>query len=318
MTDGSTGDHPTARTTRSRGEWFVWIIPALALLAAGSYIIKDVLDAGRTITIQVGDGSGMSTGQTTLQYRGVKVGVVKQIEFAPDRHHVNLKVKVSKDNEWLAVEGSRFWVVRPSISLKGVKDLGGITSGPYIAVMPGSDDSTAKDEFTAESSPPPTPDSPDEFIFFIRSGSPGSLSQDSPIYFREIQVGQVLDVRMASDARSVLLRCSVQKKYAPLLKLDTKFWNASGIGVDLGLFGAKISTESLATILSGGIAFATPPNAGPNIEQHAVYRLFDKPEDSWLKWDPKIDLPELPVPSWPLPPENQVIGPGGGMTEFKP
>ena len=144
MTDGSTGDHPTARTTRSHGEWYVWIIPILALLAAGSYIIKDVLDAGRTITIQVGDGSGMSTGQTSLQYRGVKVGVVKGIEFAPDRHHVNLKVKVSKENEWLAVEGSRFWVVRPSISLKGVKDLGGITSGPYIAVMPGSDTSASR------------------------------------------------------------------------------------------------------------------------------------------------------------------------------
>jgi hypothetical protein len=79
--------------------------------------------------------------------------------------------------------------------------------------------------------------------------------------------------------------------------MNSKFWNAGGINIHIGLFsGANISAESAQTLISGGIEFATPPDVQNAATNGAVFTLNEKAEDEWEKWSPAIPLPAVPEP----------------------
>ncbi|MCY1450549.1 hypothetical protein D9M71_673650 [compost metagenome] len=85
----------------------------------------------------------------------------------------------------------------------------------------------------------------------------------------------------------------IEPRYAPLVRTGSRFWNTSGVGVDASLFkGVKLRTESIETILAGGVAFATPNNAqmGELARSGQTFALFDEANDEWLDWAPKIQL----------------------------
>jgi paraquat-inducible protein B len=118
----------------------------------------------------------------------------------------------------------------------------------------------------------------------------------------------VLDSRLSDDARAVVIRARIREEYAPLVRRDSQFWNAGGINLHIGLFsGANITAESAQTLISGGIAFATPPEFQNAATNGAVFNLNEKPKDEWEKWSPAIPLhsgPEAMTKKAPLPISN--------------
>ena len=138
----------------------------------------------------------------------------------------------------------------------------------------------------------------------IRAPALQSLQDHSPIFYRGIQVGEVLGYQLAESAQAVMVQARVRAEYAPLVRLNSKFWNAGGIDVRVGLFkGAEISAQSAQTLLSGGIEFATPPEPGEAAESDAVFDLNEKPKEEWKNWAPSIPLhlpgeaPKVHLPS---------------------
>jgi paraquat-inducible protein B len=130
------------------------------------------------------------------------------------------------------------------------------------------------------------------------------LQEHSPIFYRGIQVGEVLNCQLSEHAQTVVVRARVRAEFAPLVRVNSKFWNAGGIDVRIGLFkGAEISAQSAQTLFSGGIEFATPPEPGEVAVNGAVFELNDKPKDAWKDWNPSIPLhlagqePDLVPPS---------------------
>ena len=94
----------------------------------------------------------------------------------------------------------------------------------------------------------------------------GSLKSGDPVYYRQVKVGEVTGCRLSKDATSTLISVDIKTRYAPIVRTTSKFWKASGLNVDFSLFsGAKIQTESMAALLEGGIAFATP--GAPDVEE---------------------------------------------------
>ena len=92
-----------------------------------------------------------------------------------------------------------------------------------------------------------------------------------------------------------LIHARIGEEYAPLVRINSKFWNAGGIDFHLGLFsGAKITAESAQTLISGGIDFATPPDFQNAATNGAVFSLNEKSEDEWEKWSPAIPLHSVP------------------------
>ena len=110
-------------------------------------------------------------------------------------------------------------------------------------------------EFTGLEIPPViTSDVPGK-EFFLKADDLGSLDIGSPIYYRRINVGQITAYKLSDDGKSVELQSFIRAPYDKFVTTDTRFWQASGIDVTLNASGFNLDTQSLASIVAGGIAF---------------------------------------------------------------
>jgi paraquat-inducible protein B len=282
---------PKAKIEKSRMTWLLWLIPIAAALLCAWYVCRDLIFAGPAITIYFQNAEGLQEQTSLLQYRGVKVGTVETLTLTKDRQSVALKAQLDASAANLAREGSIFWIVRPEVKLGAVTGLRTIVLGNYVTVQPGAGART--NEFRGAENAPIAPIR--ALDIELHSAKLDSLQPESPIFYRGIQVGEVLDCRLSEDAREVVVQARIEEEYAPLVRMNSKFWNAGGISFHLGLFsGAKLSAESAQTLVSGGIDFATPTDAQSAVSNGAVFILNEKPEAGWEKWSPPIPLQLAP------------------------
>lgn len=279
---------PKAKIEKARRAWWLWGVPLGALALCAWFIYRDFVATGPMITIHFQDASGLEENNTMISYLGATVGQVKSVKLTKDSSSVEVKARLTGSGGQLARSGTSFWIVRPEVKIGAISGLRTIISGEYIAVRPGNGART--NHFTG-AEVEPVAEEPGALHITLLVPDLGSLQEQSAIYYRGIKVGEVLKYQLGDDGKEVRLQARVQKEYAPLVRANSKFWNAGGIDFHFGLFrGAEISAGSAKTLLSGGIAFATPPELGEPASDGAMFRLYDKPEDAWKDWMPVINL----------------------------
>ncbi len=253
------------------------------------------METGLMVRIRFDSGEGLKTG-TPLKFRGMEVGEVKRVKLDhdiadPDHSTIIADTLIYNDNRWLAREGARFWLVKPELGLARTANLDTLIKGQYIQVDPADKVTPEKTEFIARNRPPAQGNGLTGLKVRLISDRLGSIAKGNPVYYREIQVGEVSGYRLGNPADHVIIFLTIDDHYAPLITPDTRFWNASGIDVDVGLFsGAKIRTESLESLLAGGIAFATPAAGTTPIKPGMRFTLHEKADPKWLEWKPAIKL----------------------------
>ncbi len=285
-------DLPRARVARRR--WAaatIWAIPLVAVLVAGYLIYDRVSDYGPEITIRFRDGSGIKVTQTPIRYRGVQVGEVTGIALSEDHQHVEVKARLQRSAASIARAGSVFWIVRPEVGIGNISGLSTVITGPEIQALPGAGEPSSR--FTGLESAPAGLELAGLKIL-VRTSYLGSLQRHSPVYYRGVEVGVVQDASLAPDAAAVHVHVLIRQPYAPLVRANSVFWNASGVSVSGGLVrGVEVKLESLRSLAAGGINFATPnANARPAREGQ-VFPLHATGRKEWLTWAPRIKLPRL-------------------------
>jgi len=250
----------------------VWIIPILAALVAIGIAIQRVLSEGPTITLVFKGAEGVEAGKTFIKYKDVNIGQVTAVELADDYTKVQVTAKIAKSAAGLMVEDAKFWVVEPRITLSGVSGLGTLISGNYIGFQAGQ---SAKQQrrFTGLEVPPIITDGQPGRQFLLKAEDLGSLGIGSPIYYRRLQVGQVVAYELAGDGKAVGIKVFVNAPYDQYVNPGTRFWNASGLDVSLGAGGVDVRTQSVIALLAGGLAFDTPAFA-PKAEPAAADTVF--------------------------------------------
>ena len=268
----------------------IWIIPIVAVLAGAWLAAKAILERGPTVTISFRTGEGLEAGKTKIKYRDVDIGLVKEIALSEDHKRVVATAELDKDAADLLVEDTRFWAVRPRITAGGVSGLGTLLSGPYIAVDPGHGKQKRHDFVALEVAPIVTREEPGR-EFILRAADLGSHDVGVPVYFRRLPVGEVVARELDKDGKGVSLRIFVRAPYDQYVTTHTRFWNASGIDVSLDSAGVRVQTESLVSILIGGIAFQAPPDGGvaPAADSNAVFNLFDTRDAAMKQPDLEIE-----------------------------
>ncbi|MFT4045424.1 MAG: MlaD family protein [Solimonas sp.] len=254
----------------------IWLVPAVAALAGIVLLIRAWLASGPLITIRFATAEGIEAGKTEVRYKEVVVGQVKRIRLADDRQHVLVKVELSNDTANLAVEDSKFWVVRPRVGLGGVSGLSTLLSGAYIGVDVGTS-KEERTEFDGLEVPPAVTNDQKGRRYVLEASDLGSLDIGSPVYFRRTQVGRVVGHELRGDGRGVLLTVFVDAPYDRFVTRNARFWNASGVDVSVGASGFKLDTESIAAVVAGGIAFEAPPleDVGRVVAENEHFTLFD-------------------------------------------
>ncbi len=270
-------DLPTARVRPSSSWSAIWVLPLIALAIALWLAWEAYDERGIPIKVLFDSGEGIEVGKTQVVYKGMAIGVVKGLTLDDEGplRGVVATLEMDKSATNYLRENTRFWLVKPNISLAGITGLETLVSGKYIAVSPGSGEPTR--HFTALAQEPPLPDSSPGLHLTLRAERLGSLKRGSPVFYRQIQVGQVKDYLLAEDQRTIELKVFIRPEYADMVRRHTRFWNASGITVDASLSGVKVRTESLASVISGGIAFSTPAHRkdSPAADPSIPFRLFD-------------------------------------------
>ncbi|MCD4506530.1 intermembrane transport protein PqiB [Chromobacterium piscinae] len=258
-------DLPQAVPVR-RGRWapsLVWLIPVVAALIGGWLAVHAVLSRGPTITISFQNAEGIEAGKTRIKYKDVEVGEVTSVKLSPSRQAIVATAQLSKEAADYLAEDSRFWVVRPRVSGGGVSGLGTVLSGSYIGMDIGKSEARKTDFVGLETPPIINADLPGQ-TFTLRADNLGSLNTGSPVYFRRVPVGQVVGYELDPKGGYVKVAVFINAPYDHFVSANSRFWHASGVDVSLSANGLNVSTQSLAAIALGGIAFETPlaDNAG--------------------------------------------------------
>jgi len=203
---------------------------------------------------------------------------------------VVVEVRLLRSVASIAREGSVFWIVRLGTELQDISNLGTVITGAYIQVLPGTGE--PKSDFVGLEGSKVALD-PGGLEIVLRTSRLGSLKPSSPVYYRGIEVGAVRTVQLSSDATVAEIHLQIKPRYVKLVRGGSKFWNASGADVKLGLFsGLEINVESLKSLVGGGIVFATPSDAKSRQAMNgAVFALYEQPAKEWLEWAPRISIP---------------------------
>lgn len=253
----------------------VWLVPVIALLIGGWLAVRTILERGPTVTLVFKQAEGLEAGKTRIKYKDVDIGLVTAIGLSQDLQQVIVTAEMKKDFARHLVEDTRFWVVRARISGGNVSGLGTLLSGSYIGVDVGKSDKDQRHFNGLESPPLVQIDSPGR-EFTLRSADLGSLEIGSPILFRRIPVGQITSYKLDGSGKGVLFTTFIHAPYDRFVTANTRFWNASGVDLSLDAGGVKLNTQSLVSLLLGGVAFEDPADDGaaPADANHE-FKLFD-------------------------------------------
>jgi paraquat-inducible protein B len=262
----------------------VWIVPLVALLIGGWLAYKAVTEKGPTITITFQSAEGLEAGKTKIKFKDVEVGQVEEIHLTPDLSQVMVTAQLTKDAKDYLSENTRFWVVRARVAGGGISGLGTLFSGAHIGMDPGKPGKTVRSFKGLETPPIVTTDLPGRH-FMLKAERLGSLDIGKPVYFRQIQVGQVVAYEMQKDGQAIDIKIFIHAPHHESVRKNTRFWNAGGLDVSVDATGIKVNTESFVTIMIGGIAFETPmdPEPGPAAKEGEIFRLYDTREDIYKK-----------------------------------
>lgn len=267
---------PEAVVMTRSGVSIVWLIPLIAALIGGWLAWKAFSEQGPTITISFKSAEGLEAGKTKIRYKDVEIGQVETIKLSDDLSHVIVTAQLVKGASDYLTEKTRFWVVRASVRAGQVSGLGTLLSGAYIGIDPVTEGKSAR-HFEGLDTPPVITTGLPGHHFILKASRRGSLEVGAPVYYRQIQVGEVVAYDIGEDAESIDFKVFIHAPYDQKVSENTQFWNASGLDVSVTAEGIKVDTESLVSILIGGIAFGASNSeaAGAVAQEGQVFNLYE-------------------------------------------
>lgn len=245
------------------------------------------------LTLLLTETDGLKEG-SPIRYKGIEIGRIMSMAFAENMQTINADARVDSNAASLFRIDTRIWVEKAEVDLSGVRNVETMVFGSYLNVLPG--EGAPARIFSVLPKPPRTEiASRDGLGIVLETKHLGSLSVGSPVYYRQLEVGQVTGYELSPTFQKVHVFINIAHPYKAIIRKNTRFWNVSGAKIAGGIFsGLTVSTESLAAFMRGGVALATPDKEeiGPAVPAGQHFPLFESPEKEWLDWNPNIVLLE--------------------------
>jgi paraquat-inducible protein B len=253
----------------------VWIIPLLALVIALSVAWKSYDDRGPLIAIEFENGAGIAKAETELRYRDIAVGVVEDVKFSEGLETVIALVRLKKDVAPYVDGEAEFWVVHPELSARGVTGLDTVLSGVYIEGSWDNDIGGPQEDFFGLSRPPLSRLGKEGLEITLRTTPGGTITDDSSISFRGIEVGRVGAATISEQGNFATAKAIIYHPHSRLISPSTRFWDTSGFTFSVGPSGAEIDFSSVATLIGGGLTFDTFVSESGIVRKGAAFDVYD-------------------------------------------
>jgi paraquat-inducible protein B len=262
---------------------YMWVVALICLLIAIGLVAWTLPERGINIDIHFPEGHGLES-EDAVRFRGIDVGIVEEVQLNADLTGVDVRVNLKPFAQELAREGTRFWIVRPELSLAGISGLDTAVGHKYIGLLPGEPDAVFQRSFQGLAVSPPDAFAVGGMEIIIRGDRKHSVSTGAPVTCRGVEIGRILSVGLSQDGRFADVRARIFEKYTSLVTTKSKFWATSGVDFDFSLGdGIKLDMESLETIARGGVSMLTIENGGQPVKPGQVFSMYSKPEDGWYQ-----------------------------------
>ncbi len=275
----ATTQYPTAQLKSKSRFSLIWIIPLTAALIAGWLAFKYYSERGTIITIILDDAAGVEAKKTPIRYKAVQVGKVKKLALTPDLKKVKITAEIFPEMAENLSANTRFWVVKPRVTFQGISGLDTLLSGVHIGMDPGdkpSETNQPLENYIGLATPPVITTGEKGTALILNTTNLGSLDVGSPVYYHKINVGEVTGYRLNKNGQGIDVSIYVHSPYDEKIKTSTRFWNASGLELELTTNGLSARMESLTSLLIGGIAFETPENEmGFSLDGETTFKLYE-------------------------------------------
>jgi paraquat-inducible protein B len=267
---------PEAQVRPRRRVALVWLIPLVAAGIAGFLAWSTLSQRGPMITLTFNTGNGLTAGETSVEHRSVKLGTVRSVRLSRDLTHVVVQVRMLRSATPFLTNHARFWVVRPRLSASSISGLETLVSGSYIEVDPGLPGGEPQRDFQGLAAPPGVRSDEPGRTFNLQAQLLGSLGAGSPVFYRDVVVGEVLGYDTPGTNGPITIHIFIRKPFDAYVHEGTHFWNASGLSVTVGSQGLHVELQSLQAVLAGGVTFGTPPAEfkAPLAKAGATFPLF--------------------------------------------
>ena len=267
--------YPSAQVNPKSRFSLIWIIPITAAIIGGWLAFKYYSERGTFITIIFDNAAGIEKNKTPIRYKDVQVGKVKKLSLTSDLKKVRVTAEIFPDMAENLGSNTRFWVVSPRITFQGVSGIETLLSGVHIGIDPGTK-SAPLETYYGLSIPPLITTGEKGTRISLKTDSLGSLDIGSPIYYHKVNVGEVTSYKLNPQDGSINIFIYVHEPYDAKIKTSTRFWNASGVELNLDSAGVSARMESLTSLLIGGIAFETAEaEYGKELNGETTFKLYD-------------------------------------------
>jgi paraquat-inducible protein B len=259
----------------------IWLVPLAALVILLGVAWSTWSDRGVLIEITFADATGINPGETALKFREVTVGHVETVGFSADLSEVVLGVRVNKDVAPYIDDQAQFWLVRPEVSAQGISRLDTVLSGTFIDGYWDAQPTQPQSRFKGLDKAPLSPDPTKGTWVTVVATDAGGLAEGAPVIYRGLPVGRLSNLRLDPAGGGVQADAFIDAPHDKLLTSSTRFWDTSGFSVSLGAGGISLNVRSLASLVQGGVEFATLTSGGTMVEQGHSYQLY--PEEQAAK-----------------------------------
>ena len=246
---------------------------------------KTALDNTFDIELTMSTQNGLKKGSKVL-YKGFELGSLKDLELLNDG--IKATLSIDKKYKKLFNQSTIIYLDRFKIGLDGIKNASSAVFGPSISIY-SSKNSEFKDSFVLKEDEFKPSYHKEGLSVVLKASRKSSLKMGSPIYYRQLQIGWVDSFELSKDSRFVDITVFIEDKYKHLVRKNSIFYNATAFGMDISLFGVKVETETVETMLSGGIALITPEDYTDQAKDGDQFILELEPESDWLEYSPCIE-----------------------------
>ncbi len=254
----------------------IWIIPLLVMIIGGWLVWYQWQNQGPMITIEMKSAAGIEVNKTPIKVRDLTIGQVKKMDLKHDLEGVLVHARIDASAAHLLTDKAQFWVVSPRISFSEVSGLNTLLSGAYIAMSP-NEEGGRQLHFVAQERPPSTPPGTPGLHLSLKSDDELAYKAGDPIIYKGFKVGEFEDSSFNIEERVVYYEAFIEAPYHKLITENTRFWNVSGVKLNLESSGVKVETGSLETLLANGITFGIPEgvNTGKQVTENAFFTIYE-------------------------------------------
>jgi paraquat-inducible protein B len=260
----------------------VWLIPLIAAIIAGYLGYRTLIEQGPLMTLSFDTAEGLAAGQTQVKYKAVALGTVDSIDLSRDHSHVVVKVRMNNVGARFLNSNARFWVERPRFNLTDLSGLDTLVSGAYISVDPGPPGGTYQNSFTGLEQPPGIRSDEPGRTYVLTADNLGSLTTGSPVFYRDVVVGEVLSYDLGNGLGPIKINVFVRAPFDDLVRPESRFWNSSGIAAEIQGGVLQVELQSIQAAISGGVTFNVPQAAekSPPSGNNATFTLYSSHQEA--------------------------------------